>query len=315
LQGLLAFSPFKRKELSVRVEKLTKIYGSQRAVDEISFEVKSGEIVGFLGPNGAGKSTTMKMLTCYLSPSSGKAFVSDYSIEDDSIEVRRRIGYLPEHNPLYTEMYVKEYLRFIAGISGYSGNVGKRVNELIDMTGLGIEKHKKIGMLSKGYRQRVGLAQALLHNPEVLILDEPTSGLDPNQIVEIRALIREVGKEKTVILSTHIMQEVQAMCSRVIIINKGKIAADSTAEELVNRVSGRNLLRVEFKNPVDLRSLKNIPGVVEAEQKGNKWALYSNAKDDIRETVFNWAVEHNNAIFELVKEGQSLENIFQTLTK
>jgi ABC-2 type transport system ATP-binding protein len=301
--------------LSVKVEQLTKIYGDQRAVDEISFEVLSGEIVGFLGPNGAGKSTTMKMLTCYLSPTSGKAFVSGYNIEDDSIEVRKRIGYLPEHNPLYTEMYVKEYLRFIAGISKYAGNVTNRVNELIDMTGLGIEKHKKIGMLSKGYRQRVGLAQAMLHNPEVLILDEPTSGLDPNQIVEIRNLIKEVGKEKTVILSTHIMQEVQAMCSRVIIINKGKIAADSTTEELTNRVSGRNLLRVEFKSPVDVQKLLKITGVIDVEVKGKGYILYANATDDLRESVFKWAVENNNTIYELVREGQSLENIFQTLTQ
>jgi ABC-2 type transport system ATP-binding protein len=305
----------KGRSLSVKVEQLTKIYGDQRAVDEISFEVLSGEIVGFLGPNGAGKSTTMKMLTCYLSPTSGKAFVSGFNIEDDSIEVRKRIGYLPEHNPLYTEMYVKEYLRFIAGISKYSGHVTNRVNELIDMTGLGIEKHKKIGMLSKGYRQRVGLAQAMLHNPEVLILDEPTSGLDPNQIVEIRNLIKEVGKEKTVILSTHIMQEVQAMCSRVIIINKGKIAADSTTEELTNRVSGRNLLRVEFKNPADVQKLLKIPGVIDVEAKGKGYILYSSGTDDLRESVFKWAVENNNTIYELVREGQSLENIFQTLTQ
>jgi ABC-2 type transport system ATP-binding protein len=301
--------------LSVKVEYLTKLYGEQHAVDAISFEVMSGEIVGFLGPNGAGKSTTMKMLTCYLSPTSGKAFVAGHDIESDSIEVRRKIGYLPEHNPLYTEMYVKEYLRFIAGISGYNGNVGKRVNELIDMTGLGIEKHKKIAMLSKGYRQRVGLAQALLHNPEVLILDEPTSGLDPNQIVEIRSLIREVGKEKTVILSTHIMQEVQAMCSRVIIINKGKIAADSSTEELTNRVGGKNILRVEFKNPVDASQLKKIKGVSEVEKKDKGWKIYSDSKDDTRESIFQWAVENNNAIYEMVKESQSLENIFQTLTK
>jgi len=301
--------------LSIKVEQLTRIYGEQRAVDEISFEVLSGEIVGFLGPNGAGKSTTMKMLTCYLAPTSGKAFVAGYNVEEESIEVRRRIGYLPENNPLYTEMYVKEYLRFIAGISNYDGNVTHRVNELIDMTGLGVEKHKKIGMLSKGYRQRVGLAQAMLHNPEVLILDEPTSGLDPNQIVEIRSLIKEVGKQKTVILSTHIMQEVQAMCSRVIIINKGKIAADSSTEELTHRVSGRNLLRVEFKNPVTAAQMKEIKGVQEVEQKGKTWALYSQATEDIRETVFQWAVAHNNTIYEMVREGQSLENIFQSLTK
>jgi ABC-2 type transport system ATP-binding protein len=301
--------------LSVKVEELTKIYGEQLAVDNISFEIQTGEIVGFLGPNGAGKSTTMKMLTCYVTPSSGKAFVSGRNVEEESLEVRKRIGYLPENNPLYTDMYVKEYLRFIAGIHHYDGNVGKRVDELIDMTGLGIEKHKKIGMLSKGYRQRVGLAQALLHDPEVLILDEPTSGLDPNQIIEIRNLIKEAGKQKTVILSTHIMQEVQAMCNRVIIINRGKIVADSSTEELTNRVSGRAMVRVEFKNPVKAEELKAIPGVLQVEKRQDQFLIQSDSKEDLRERIFSWAVQHNNAIYELVKEGQSLENVFQQLTR
>jgi ABC-2 type transport system ATP-binding protein len=301
--------------LSVKVEELTKIYGEQLAVDNISFEIQTGEIVGFLGPNGAGKSTTMKMLTCYVTPISGKAFVSGRNVEEESLEVRKRIGYLPENNPLYTDMYVKEYLRFIAGIHHYDGNVGKRVDELIDMTGLGIEKHKKIGMLSKGYRQRVGLAQALLHDPEVLILDEPTSGLDPNQIIEIRNLIKEAGQQKTVILSTHIMQEVQAMCNRVIIINRGKIVADSSTEELTNRVSGRAMVRVEFKNPVKAEELKAIPGVLQVEKRQDQFLIQSDSKEDLRERIFSWAVQHNNAIYELVKEGQSLENVFQQLTK
>jgi len=301
--------------LSVRVEGLTRIYGVQRAVDNISFEVHGGQITGFLGPNGAGKSTTMKMLTCYLAPTSGKANVAGYDIEEQSIEVRKRIGYLPEHNPLYTEMYVKEYLRFIAGISKYSGHVSNRINELIEMTGLGVEKHKKIGMLSKGYRQRVGLAQALLHNPEVLILDEPTSGLDPNQVVEIRGLIKEVGKEKTVLLSTHIMQEVQAMCSRVIIINKGKIVADNPTEELTQQASGNNMLRVEFKNPVKASDLKKINGVLDVEQKGKVWILFYDAKDDLRDTIFKWAVANDNTIYEMEREGRSLESIFQSFTK
>lgn len=301
--------------MSVKVEELTKIYGEQLAVDNISFEIQTGEIVGFLGPNGAGKSTTMKMLTCYVTPSSGKAFVSGRNVEEESLEVRKRIGYLPENNPLYTDMYVKEYLRFIAGIHHYDGNVGKRVDELIDMTGLGIEKHKKIGMLSKGYRQRVGLAQALLHDPEVLILDEPTSGLDPNQIIEIRNLIKEAGKQKTVILSTHIMQEVQAMCNRVIIINRGKIVADSSTEELTNRVSGRAMVRVEFKNPVKAEELKAIPGVLQVEKRQDQFLIQSDSKEDLRERIFSWAVQHNNAIYELVKEGQSLENVFQQLTR
>ena len=301
--------------MSVRVEGLTKIYGEQRAVDNISFEVLGGQITGFLGPNGAGKSTTMKMLTCYLAPTGGKASVAGFDIEEESIEVRKRIGYLPENNPLYTEMYVKEYLRFIAGISKYSGNVSERINELIEMTGLGIEKHKKIGMLSKGYRQRVGLAQALLNNPEVLILDEPTSGLDPNQVVEIRNLIKEVGKEKTVLLSTHIMQEVQAMCGRVIIINKGKIVADNPTEELTQQAEGNNLLRVEFKNPAKAEDLKKINGVLDVEQKGKTWLLYSDANTDLRDAIFKWAVANDNTIYEMEREGRSLESIFQSLTK
>lgn len=301
--------------MSVKVEALTKIYGDQHAVDSISFEVAGGQITGFLGPNGAGKSTTMKMLTCYLAPTAGKAMVAGYDIETQSIEVRKRIGYLPEHNPLYTEMYVKEYLRFIAGISGYEGNISKRINELIEMTGLGVEKHKKIGMLSKGYRQRVGLAQALFSNPEVLILDEPTSGLDPNQVIEIRNLIKEVGKEKTVILSTHIMQEVQAMCSRVIIINKGKIVADNSTEELTRQTTGNNLLRVAFKNPVTASVLKSIPGVLDVEQKGKAWILFYAANDDLRDAVFKWAVNNDNTIYEMEREGRSLEDIFQSFTK
>ena len=301
--------------MSVRVEGLTRIYGEQRAVDNISFEVHGGQITGFLGPNGAGKSTTMKMLTCYLAPTSGKANVAGYDIEEESIEVRKRIGYLPEHNPLYTEMYVKEYLRFIAGISKYSGHISNRINELIEMTGLGVEKHKKIGMLSKGYRQRVGLAQALFNNPDVLILDEPTSGLDPNQVVEIRGLIKEVGKEKTVLLSTHIMQEVQAMCSRVIIINKGKIVADNPTEELTQQASGNNMLRVEFKNPVKAADLKMIAGVLDVEQKGKVWILYYDVKDDLRDSVFKWAVANDNTIYEMEREGRSLESIFQSFTK
>lgn len=301
--------------MAVQVQELTKIYGEQRAVDQISFEIATGEIVGFLGPNGAGKSTTMKMLTCYLAPTSGTAKVSGFNIEDQSLEVRKRIGYLPEHNPLYTDMYVKEYLHFIAGIDGYQGNVRSRVKELIEMTGLGIEQHKKIGMLSKGYRQRVGLAQALLNDPEVLVLDEPTSGLDPNQIIDIRNLIREVGKQKTVILSTHIMQEVQAMCSRVIIINRGKIVADSPTEELTSRMGGKSFVRVEFKNPVTQQQLMQLPNVEQVEKKGNTWVLRTNDKTDLREDIFRWAVSNNNVIYEMGVEARSLENVFHLLTR
>jgi ABC-2 type transport system ATP-binding protein len=291
------------------------VYGEQRAVDAISFEIRTGEIVGFLGPNGAGKSTTMKMLTCYLLPTSGSGEVNGFNIETQPLEVRRNIGYLPEHNPLYTDMYVKEYLHFIAGVEGYDGNVKQRVNELVEMTGLGVEQHKKIGMLSKGYRQRVGLAQALLNNPGVLILDEPTTGLDPNQIIEIRNLIREVGKEKTVILSTHIMQEVQAMCSRVIIINRGSIVADSPTEQLTTQAEGRQLVRVAFKNEVSKETLLKIKGVEQAQNKGTHWILTTSAKGDIREEIFRWAVSQNNVLYELALETQSLESVFQLLTR
>ncbi len=219
--------------MSIRIEKLSKHYGEQKAVDEISFEVRKGEIVGFLGPNGAGKSTTMKILTGFLRPTSGSAMVNDLVVDTDSTQIRRLIGYLPEHNPLYLEMYVQEFLAFSGALYGLSGKrLKEKVAEIIEKVGLGPEKHKKIGQLSKGYRQRTGLAQALIHNPDVLILDEPTTGLDPNQLVEIRELIREVGKNKTVILSTHIMQEVEAICDRVIIIHRGKIVADATLQDI-----------------------------------------------------------------------------------
>ena len=301
-------------EMSVKVQELTKIYGEQRAVDAISFEVQSGEIVGFLGPNGAGKSTTMKMLTCYLTPTSGEAWVAGSDIYEESLEVRKKLGYLPENNPLYLDMYVKEYLHFIAGIHHYKGNISARVDELIELTGLQVEKRKKIKMLSKGYRQRVGLAQALIHDPEVLILDEPTTGLDPNQIIEIRNLIKEIGKKKTVIFSTHILQEVQAICSRVLIINKGKIVADNSTEQLMSSALGKVFIRVEFKNPVTSEELRKISGVDQADRKGNYWLLRADGKNDIREEVFRWAVQKNNIIYELKQESQSLENIFQQLT-
>lgn len=300
--------------MSVKVQELTKIYGTQRAVDSVSFEIGTGEIVGFLGPNGAGKSTTMKMLTCYITPSSGEAWIADKDIYEQSLEVRKKIGYLPENNPLYVDMYVKEYLHFIAGIHHYKGNVGKRVDELVELTGLQVEKHKKIKMLSKGYRQRVGLAQALIHDPEVLILDEPTTGLDPNQIIEIRNLIKDVGKEKTVIFSTHILQEVQAICSRVLIINKGKIVADKPTEELIRSFTGKVFLRVEFKNEVKAEELKTIPGVEQADRKGNHWLLITDGATDIREQVFQFAVSQHNIIYELAQESQSLEKVFQELT-
>jgi gliding motility-associated transport system ATP-binding protein len=224
--------------MSVKVDNITKLYGTQKALDDVSFEVKAGEVLGFLGPNGAGKSTMMKILTCFIPQSSGSANVCGYDVTEQPLDVKRKVGYLPENNPMYTDMYVKEYLSFICGIY-HLDNQKQKVDEMIETVGLGIEQKKKIGALSKGYRQRVGLAQALIHNPEVLILDEPTSGLDPNQLSEIRTLLKQIGKEKTVILSTHIMQEVEAICSRVIIVNKGKIVANDSVQSL--QKTGQNM--------------------------------------------------------------------------
>jgi len=224
--------------MSVKVDNITKLYGTQKALDDVSFEVKAGEVLGFLGPNGAGKSTMMKILTCFIPQSSGSANVCGYDVTQQPLDVKKKVGYLPENNPMYTDMYVKEYLSFICGIY-HLDNQKQKVDEMIETVGLGIEQKKKIGALSKGYRQRVGLAQALIHSPEVLILDEPTSGLDPNQLSGIRALLRQIGKEKTVILSTHIMQEVEAICSRVIIVNKGKIVANDSVQSL--QKTGQNM--------------------------------------------------------------------------
>ncbi|MEA5259979.1 gliding motility-associated ABC transporter ATP-binding subunit GldA [Arcicella aquatica] len=232
--------------MSLKIQNLVKVYGTQNAVDNISFEVKQGEIVGFLGPNGAGKSTTMKIATCYLTATSGKVEVCGYDVEKDAMEVRKNIGYLPEHNPLYLEMYVKEFLAFVGGLYQIKGQkLQNRIAEVIDLVGLQLEQKKKIGQLSKGYRQRVGLAQALIHDPKVLILDEPTTGLDPNQLAEIRGVIRNIGKEKTVVFSTHIMQEVEAICDRVVIINHGKIVKDSELSAL--KTSGKTMEEV-FRN-------------------------------------------------------------------
>jgi len=237
--------------MSIIVENITKKYGEQKALDNVSFKVNAGEIVGLLGPNGAGKSTMMKIITCFIPPNDGMVKVYGNDIYEQSLEVRKKVGYLPENNPLYLDLYVKEYLEFVAGIYKIQ-NKKERVEEMIKLTGLEIERKKKIGALSKGYRQRVGLAQALIHNPDVLILDEPTSGLDPNQLAEIRNLIMEIGKEKTVMLSTHIMQEVEAMCDRVIIIDKGKIVADDATSELSKRNIGKTTLLVEFNKPVEI---------------------------------------------------------------
>lgn len=299
--------------MSIEVKELTKVYGSQTAVNAISFSISKGEIVGFLGPNGAGKSTTMKMLTCFIPPTSGTASVCGYDLSSASMDVRRRVGYLPEHNPLYLEMYVKEYLTFAAEMGGIS-NVKGRVNEVIELTNLKSEYRKKLGQLSKGYRQRVGLAQAMIHQPEVLILDEPTSGLDPNQVVEIRDLIRQLGKESTVMLSTHIMQEVEAICDRVIIIDKGNIVADDKLANVRNQAGDKFLVRVQFGESVDRERLLAIQGCEAAEDLGrNTWRLTGN-HEGFRQAVSQFALASNLEVTELVSEKNSLEETFRKLT-
>lgn len=300
--------------MSITVASLSKIYGTQKAVDNISFDLKKGEIVGFLGPNGAGKSTTMKMISGYLPPTSGAATVCGFDAHSQSMEVRKRLGYLPEANPLYFEMYLREYLEFSAGIHKLK-NVKARIEEMITLTGLTKEAHKKIGMLSKGYKQRVGLAQAMLHDPEVLILDEPTSGLDPNQIVEIRELIKNIGKEKTVLLSTHIMQEVQAMCSRVIIISNGKVVADDSINKLQQLNTTQDVLNVSFDAAVDEKLIKGLKNVKRYEHLGqNRWKLVTSKPDELRREVMQMALQHNININTLQSETQSLEDVFRNLT-
>ena len=284
--------------MSIEVKNITKVYGEQKALNDISFKIGSGEIVGFLGPNGAGKSTMMKILTCYIPQSQGEAKVCGLNTLED--------------NPLYLEMYVLEYLEFIAGIHKSAKD---RISEMIEKTGLSPEKHKKIGQLSKGYRQRLGLAAALIHDPEVLILDEPTTGLDPNQLVEIRNLIKEIGAKKTVMLSTHIMQEVEMLCNRVIIINKGKIVADRPTSDLQNFKKSKSFT-IEFEEDVQKNQLKKIEGVKEVKAiSDRKWLLHSVGEEDIRTHIFQFAVEQKLTILEIKQEAQKLEEIFQELTK
>jgi ABC-2 type transport system ATP-binding protein len=301
--------------MSVEVIGLNKVFGEQYAVRDASFAVRKGEVLGFLGPNGAGKSTTMKIITCFIPPTSGTVKVCGYDVENDSMEVRRRIGYLPEHNPLYRDMYVKEYLQFVARLHKVP-RPDQRAGEMIERTGLTLERNKIIGALSKGYRQRVGLAQAMLHDPDVLILDEPTSGLDPNQLVEIRNLIKHLGEEKTVIFSTHIMQEVQALCNRVVIINRGQIVADDPIEALSARVSGRVFLTLEFAGPVQEKDLKSLPHLLDVQALGqNKWKLTTDSAHDIRPDIFRLAGERKWPLLEVHRETASVENIFQELTR
>lgn len=298
--------------MSIEVKNLFKYYGEQAAVKDISFTVHSGEIVGFLGPNGAGKSTTMKIITGFIPASSGVVKVCGMPVDVDSLETRKKIGYLPENNPLYLDMYVKEYLEFV-GKTYKVKNVRHRVEEMIKSVGLEVEQNKKIGMLSKGYRQRVGLAAAIIHDPEVLILDEPTSGLDPNQLVEIRELIKSIGKKKTVMLSTHIMQEVEAICDRVVIINKGVIVADSKASDLQKHQSFQTVY-VEFEDTLSKAQLLKVPHVMKVEQVKEAWLLETTDKVDLRRVISKHSAEQGWLTLTLKIEERSLEEVFKELT-
>ena len=301
--------------MSIEVKHLVKTYGEQKAVNDISFSLNKGEIVGFLGPNGAGKSTTMKIITGYLRSDGGAAKVAGIDVAADPIAVKRKIGYLPEANPLYYEMYVKEYLEFIAGVHQIPDKQSQ-VRKVIDLTGLQVEQKKKLGQLSKGYKQRVGLAAALIHDPEVLILDEPTSGLDPNQIIEIRNVIKEQGKNKTVLFSSHILQEVEAICDRVIIINKGELVADDKLSNLRNKGASSTSVRVSFKEALEAEWLQRLP----AGQSVNKidthtWQIDTKKPEELRKQLLELSLQHNLNIVSLQTEGSSLEDVFRQLTK
>jgi ABC-2 type transport system ATP-binding protein len=302
--------------MSLRIKNLTKLYGQQKAVDNISFSVEEGEIVGFLGPNGAGKSTTMKIATSFLPPSMGQVHVCDLDVTSSALAVKKIIGYLPEHNPLYLDLYVHEYLSFIGGLYGLKGpSLKSRIAEIIELCGLTKEQNKRIEALSKGYRQRVGLAQALIHDPKVLILDEPTTGLDPNQILEIRKLIKDISKNKTVIFSTHIMQEVQALCDRVVVINKGSIVADDRVENLLRRSGETISIIVEFEGGVDADALRKINGIEHVVVlEGSKFKVVTKSGIDIRPELFRFAADKNLSLIGLKQEESTLENIFRTLT-
>lgn len=303
--------------MSLVIENLTKEYGTQKAVNNISFEVKEGEIVGFLGPNGAGKSTTLKIATSFLPPSSGRVMVGGFDVVANPMAVKRITGYLPEHNPLYLDLYVHEYLAFVGKLYGLRGSIlKKRVAEMIDLCGLTHEQNKKIENLSKGYRQRIGLAQALIHDPLVLILDEPTSGLDPNQLLEIRKLVKEISPNKTVIFSTHIMQEVQALCERVVVINRGEIVANDKLENLLSQKRTSSSLVVEFEAPIEIAHMQKLPGVsaiIPLTQ--NRYRIKVDGGIDIRPEIFRFAADHNLSLIGLKQEENSLENIFSELTE
>ncbi|HQG56863.1 MAG TPA: ATP-binding cassette domain-containing protein [Bacteroidales bacterium] len=306
--------------MDIVIQNITKSYGVQKAVDNISFKVNTGEIVGFLGPNGAGKTTTMKIITSYLAPDEGDVFIGGRSVRDNPVETKKYIGYLPENNPLYYDMPVIDYLEFCARIQGIEkSRVEARVAEMIRITGLNREKHKKIGELSKGYRQRVGLAQAMIHDPQILILDEPTSGLDPNQIAEIRKLIRELGREKTVILSTHILPEVEATCDRIFIINKGKLVADGTPDTLRKKAQGADILRVKIEdgNPDTifkaLKTLDSVTMVEFADRQFNRFNVHCKS-EQVRREIFTLCVKNNWVLTELTPFETKLEDIFRELT-
>lgn len=302
--------------MAVNVKDVTKNFGDQKALDRVSFEISTGEIAGFIGPNGSGKTTMMRIMTGLIPPTTGEVTISGYDALTQSLEIRQNIGYLPEHNPVYPEMYVKEYLQFLAGMYHLGKNTTERIQEIITETGLEPEQHKKIGQLSKGYRQRIGIAQAIIHDPEVLILDEPTTGLDPNQIIEIRNLISKTGNTKTVLLSTHIMQEVEAICDRIIIINNGKIVANDLKE---NVLSGRedlsNTIVVEFNKDPDHQALQAIEGVDKvARIEANHWLIQYKANQDLRDAVFQFAVKNGLSVLSMQKKEKNLEQVFQELT-
>lgn len=301
--------------MSIEVKNLLKVYGEQKAVNNISFQLDKSEIVGFLGPNGAGKSTTMKIITGYLQQTDGEAYVCGVNVNNDSIAAKKRVGYLPEGNALYYDMYVREYLGFVADLHGVK-NKKSKIENVIQLVGLTPESKKKIGQLSKGYKQRVGLAAALIHDPEVLILDEPTSGLDPNQIIEIREVIKQQGKDKTVLFSSHILQEVEAICDRVIIINKGEIVADNKLSELQKNMKGKNVVKVQFKEDVSAEQLKSLS---EAEEIFNvqhsTFNIQTKDSDQLRKQLMEFALKHNLNIISLQSESQSLEEVFRSLTQ
>ena len=303
--------------MSIKAKELTKYYGHQKALDNVSFEVKPGEIVGFIGPNGAGKTTAMKILTGYMMPNSGEAWINGKNALEQTLEIRRDIGYLPEHNPLYVQMFIKEYLQYVSGLYRLGNKTEERINEVVELTGLDKEKTKKIETLSKGYRQRVGLAQAIIHDPGVLILDEPTTGLDPNQIAEIRNLISRLGEEKTVLLSTHIMQEVEAICDRIIVINNGKIVADDKVGSISSQLEeNKQTVQVEFDREVKEETLKEIEGVHKVRKIDVKsWLLESTDQEDLRQRIFDFAVQSGFSVLSMQKREKSLEEVFQDLTR